>query len=60
MKSNVDKYAYGNIEDYDDFQEERPEDLHTRNIAVGGYKVPQTVIKKQRDRKTYSKKKPDD
>ena len=56
----MDKYAYGDIDDYDEFEDQRQEDLHIRNMAVGGYKVPSSVLKKQRDRKTYKKKKPDD
>ena len=46
MTSNQDKYAFED-EEYDNGQYmDEGEDLHTRNIAVGGYKVPLSVLNK--------------
>ena len=61
MTANEEKYAYeGNEQQVDHVVERRDEDLHVRNVAVGGYKVPKSVIDKQLKRKTKIKKKPDD
>ena len=47
MTANDEKYAYeGNDQFIDPNEEQRNEDIHLRNVAVGGYKVPKSVIDK--------------
>ncbi len=47
MTANEEKYAYeGNDQQVEHAIEKRDEELHLRNVAVGGYKVPKSVIDK--------------
>jgi len=62
MPATQEKYAYEGNENYRDqhIVETRDEDLHVRNVATGGYKVPRSVIEKKLDRQRKITKKPDD
>ena len=48
MTSNTEKYAYEDNPQYDGGHviQRREDDLHVRNVATGGYKVPRSVIEK--------------